>query len=344
MSRQPQAVLYDAPGPRGRRTAFIVAVVVGVGLIAAAYFFVFRPLDEHDQFTAKKWGPIVDPSNEYFVLLWQRIGEGLGNTLTAAGYAIVASLVLGTLLGVVRIQLQSLRRHRYSNLGPAGAGAVRTLTWCLNGLTRFCVEIFRGLPVVITIFFVARGLPEFGLHFGDLTFLVIGLTIAEILRSGMSGLPRGQREAALSIGLSSWQTTILVLLPQALRIMLPALISQMVVVLKDTSLGGVVVGYDELLKVSSQAVLVLDNPIQIYTVAAVIFLTLNYTLSRLAAALQRRAPQWSAAQWSAAQWSAAQWSAAQWSAAQWRRVTPGASTTAIPASVVAPEAGTADLR
>jgi glutamate transport system permease protein len=149
--------------------------------------------------------------------------------------------------------------------------------------------------VVITIFFVARGLPQFGLSFDNvLWYLVIGLTIynmvviAEILRSGMEGLPRGQREAAASIGLSPLQTTRLILLPQAFRIMLPALISQLVVVLKDTSLGGIIVGYDELLNVARQAIQLLNNPIQLYFVIGVFFIAVNYGLSKLAIYVQRR--------------------------------------------------------
>jgi glutamate transport system permease protein len=158
------------------------------------------------------------------------------------------------------------------------------------------VETFRGLPVVIAIFFVARSLPPAGLPLSDVWYLVIGLTIynavviGEIVRSGIAGLPRGQREAALAVGLTEGQTIRLVLLPQALRVMLPALIGQVVVVLKDTSLGGVVVGYDELLKVGNLAVLVLNNPIQIYLVIGAMYLTLNYALSRLAIYLRDRRP------------------------------------------------------
>jgi glutamate transport system permease protein len=156
-----------------------------------------------------------------------------------------------------------------------------------------CVEVFRGLPVVITIFFVARGLPEFGVTMDTLYYLVIGLTIynsvviAEILRSGMEGLPFGQREAAVSIGLSPAQTTFMILLPQAYRIMLPALISQLVVVLKDTSLG-FIISYEETLNVGKQIIGVLDNPIQVYFVIAVLFIIVNYSLSKLAQYIQRR--------------------------------------------------------
>jgi len=123
--------------------------------------------------------------------------------------------------------------------------------------------------------------------------LVIGLTIyngvviGEILRSGMEGLPRGQREAADAIGLSTFQTIRLVLLPQAYRIMLPALISQLVVVLKDTSLGFIIT-YEEILRVAGQTVQVLGNGIQTYVVVGAIYIAANYTLSKIAEYTQRR--------------------------------------------------------
>ena len=150
------------------------------------------------------------------------------------------------------------------------------------------------MPVVITIFFAARALPELGVRLDDVMwYLVVGLTaynmivIAEIIRSGMEGLPAGQREAAASLGLSPAQTTTLVLLPQAVRIMLPALISQLVVVLKDTSLG-FIISYNELLNVGKLAVLRLHNPLQMYFVIGLIYLAFNYALSRLADWTQRR--------------------------------------------------------
>ena len=146
--------------------------------------------------------------------------------------------------------------------------------------------------MVITIFFVARLLPEFGFDFDTLWYLVIGLTIyngvviAEILRSGMTGLPGGQREAASALGFSSLKTIRLILLPQAFRVMLPALISQLVVVLKDTSLG-FLISYEDLLQITTQAINNLNNPIQLYAAIGVIFILINYTLSKLAIYTQR---------------------------------------------------------
>lgn len=285
--------LYDAPGPRSRRRTRIASAIASVVIVALFYLLVIRPLAKRGQFSMTLWGPIVDPSNQYFNLLWQRLGEGFRNTLIAAALAITASLICGVLLAVLRIQLQAWRRRRYTGFATPVGLLVRGLIVVLNAVTRFAVEVFRGLPVVITIFFVGRGLPEFGVDWPVLWYLVIGLTIynmvviAEILRSGMTGLPTGQREAAESLGLSQFQTTRLILLPQAFRIMLPALISQLVVVLKDTSLG-FIVSYEDLLNAAKLAVQVLNNPIQMYFTVGVIYILVNYSLSKLAMYVQRR--------------------------------------------------------
>ncbi|XVU24081.1 amino acid ABC transporter permease [Actinoplanes sp. CA-054009] len=288
-----QAVLYDIPGPRQRRLTLIFSVVAVVLIVAGAYFLIYKPLDEKGQFSMELWGPLIDPGNEDFSAVWDRIGVGIKNTLIAAVLAIISSLVIGTLLAVLRIQLKSLTRRTFTGYATPLSYLLRGLSVALSAITRACVEVFRGLPVVITIFFVARGFPEFGVTMNTLWYLVIGLTvynavvIAEILRSGMEGLPPGQREAAMALGLSPLQTTMTILLPQAFRIMLPALISQLVVVLKDTSLG-FIISYEELLNVGKQIIGVLGNPIQVYAVIAVLFIAVNYSLSKLAQFVQRR--------------------------------------------------------
>jgi glutamate transport system permease protein len=287
------SVLYDVPGPRQRRITLIASLVAVVVVAAGLYFLVYRPLDHKGQFSGDLWGPLLNPGNENFSQVWQRLGVGVRNTLRAAALAIVASLVVGTLLAMLRIQLKSLSRRRFTGFATPVSYLLRGLSVALSAVTRVCVEVFRGLPVVITIFFVARGLPEFGISLPTLWYLVLGLTIynsvviAEILRSGMEGLPAGQSEAASTIGLSPWQTTRMILLPQAYRIMLPALISQLVVVLKDTSLG-FIISYEETLNIGKQIIGVLNNPIQVYVVIAVLFISVNYSLSKLAQYIQRR--------------------------------------------------------
>jgi glutamate transport system permease protein len=162
------------------------------------------------------------------------------------------------------------------------------------------IELLRGLPVVITIYFASRVLPELGVNLSALPgedglwYLVIGLTayncviIAEIIRAGVASLPSGQREAALAIGLTPGATMRLVLLPQAVRVMLPALISQIVVILKDTSLAAVLGLYTELLRQGNLIALNLDNPIQILSVVGLIFILMNYSLGRLATWVDQR--------------------------------------------------------
>ncbi|MEU5904845.1 amino acid ABC transporter permease [Micromonospora sp. NPDC047527] len=295
MSQQ-TSVLYDVPGPRQQRITLISSIAAGLALLVGAYFLIYRPLDEKGQLSMELWGPLIDPSNENFSAVWERIGLGFKNTLIAAVMAIVASLVVGTLLAMLRIQLKSLTGRKFTGLATPLAYLLRGLSTLLSAVTRVCVEVFRGLPVVITIFFVARGFPEFGIAFDNLWYLVIGLTIynsvviGEILRSGMEGLPGGQREAAAALGLSPFQSTRMILLPQAFRIMLPALISQLVVVLKDTSLG-FIISYEETLNIGKQIIGALGNPIQVYVVIAVLFIVVNYSLSKLAQYVQRRLAQ-----------------------------------------------------
>ena len=272
-----ETVLYDAQGPRARRRTAIgtgIALLIVAGLV----YLVVQRLAERDQFSMEKWGPLIDPSNEAFDAVWRLVGEGIVNTLKAAAIAMVLSVVLGTLIAVARL-----------SLGRAGRIP-------LIGL----VEVLRGLPVVVLVYFGVRVLPDVGVDLRDLPGgqelwgLVIGLTaynmviFAEVVRSGVESLPRGQREAALATGLTNGQTMRLVLLPQAFRVMLPALISQLVVVLKDTSLVTFVANYDELLSQGESIRRNLDNPIQTFIVIAAIYIAMNYALGRLAQYLQKR--------------------------------------------------------
>jgi glutamate transport system permease protein len=295
------SVLYDVPGPRARRITVVSSVVAGALLLWALYAWVYRPLDARGQFAYDLWGPLVDPSNAAFPLVWQRLGLGFRHTLVAAALAILASLVLGTALGVLRFRLADLARGPRPRLRTPGVPVARrvpVVLWYgtergIGAVSRVFVEFFRGLPVLITIFFTAGILSEYGVRTQPLYYLVVGLTlynmvvIGEILRSGMANLPRGQQEAAEALGLSGLQTVLTILLPQSYRVMLPALISQVVVVLKDTSLG-FIISYEEVLRVGGQLIQNLGNPIQVYAVIAVIYIGVNYVISRLAVYAQRR--------------------------------------------------------
>ncbi|WP_148575106.1 amino acid ABC transporter permease [Nocardioides caldifontis] len=276
MSR-PENVLYDEPGPRARRRALVGTVVAGLLLLGVIGLAV-RKLAQEGQFDMELWGPLIDPGNESFRDVWRLLGRGLQATLISAVLAIVLSLVVGTLLGTLRLRL-----GRWSRMPVVGV-----------------IELLRGLPVVITIFFVWQVLPETPINVGPLPgedglwYLVIGLTlynsviIAEIIRAGVLSLPRGQGEAARAVGMTEGQVMSTVLLPQAFRTMLPALISQLVVVLKDTSLAAVLGLYLETLRRANLIAQNLDNPIQVLTVVGLMFIVINYALSRLAVWTERR--------------------------------------------------------
>ena len=272
-----QTVLFDAQGPRARRRTRI-ATVVALLVLAGLAYLVVRRLVEQGQFTMEKWGPLIDPGNEAFDAVWRLLGVGLANTLKAAAIAMTLSIVLGTLIAVGRL-----------SLGRTGRIPLVAL-----------VELLRGLPVVVLVYFGARVLDDVGVPLDQLPGgqtlwgLVIGLTaynmviFAEVVRAGVESLPRGQREAALATGLTNGQAIRLVLLPQAFRVMLPAIISQLVVVLKDTSLVTFVANYDELLSQGESIRRNLDNPIQTFFVVAMIYIAINYTLGRLAQYLEGR--------------------------------------------------------
>ena len=130
-------VLYDRPGPRTRRRILVGSVVVGLALAVLVVLVMFR-LAAQGQLTEEKWGPVVNPANPSFVALWANLGLALLRNGEAAVLAMMFSLLLGTMLAVTRISLP--RWGRWSVVAP--------------------MEFFRGLPVVISIFFAARVLPN----------------------------------------------------------------------------------------------------------------------------------------------------------------------------------------
>lgn len=259
-------VLYDVQGPRARRRVLISSIVGGL-LLLVLLGLAARRLAANEQFEYEKYEPFFTEPQ-----LYERLWEGLQNTLTAAGYAIVLAGVLGVLLAFGRLSRQPLIRL------PAIA----------------IIEFFRGVPLLLLIFALFLAFPiVVGTDLPALWALVLALTlyngsvIAEIIRAGVLSIPKGQTEAAYALGLSRGQTLRMVLLPQAVRVMLPALISQLVVLLKDTSLG-FVIGFSELLRTGGQLVQALDNPLQIYLAVALVYIVINSLLSGLASYVEGR--------------------------------------------------------
>ncbi|MFD8371498.1 amino acid ABC transporter permease [Streptomyces sp. NPDC059688] len=210
--------LYDVPGPRTRRRHRLYGAVSAVVIVALATWILYLLVDT-EQFTYTKWRPFAYEGIQRLLL------RGLGNTLKAFAAAAVLSLALGGVLAAGR-----LSDHR-------------PVRWAAT----LVVEFFRAMPVLVMIFFIFVALKA-----QPLPALVAGLTLyngsvlAEIFRSGINAVERGQHEAAFALGMRKTQVMAHVLAPQAVRAMLPAVISQLVVALKDTSLGFLIT-YEEFL-------------------------------------------------------------------------------------------------
>ena len=264
------SVLFDAPGPRARRRH---AALAAVGLVVALGILVLVVLKMKaaNQLGADLWKPFVTDRavwRDYLV-------PGLLGTFKAAAISIVLAGVFGVLFGVGRLS------------------SVTALRW-------FCgvvVEFFRAVPVLLMMIFAYFGLYARGTFFSaetaPLAAVVTGLTlyngsvIAELVRSGVFSLPKGQSEAGLSVGLTRSQVMRSIQLPQALTAMLPALIGQFVVILKDSALGYQVT-YLELLNWSKTLGSAFANTVPAYLVAALLFIVINYVLTVLASRVQRR--------------------------------------------------------
>lgn len=263
-------VLFDVPGPkalRRHRVIGIVGVLIGVALIAALIYGLRSQLgwDAWSAiFTGQAWA-------DYFL-------PGIVNTVQAAAAALILASLLGLVLALGRMSF------------------VRPVRWVCSIL----VEFFRAVPVLMAMLFFYY-LMVFAAPFNTLVppnlkglvGVVAGLTfyngavMAELLRAGVNSLPRGQTEAGLSIGLSLGQTRRMILLPQAITAMMPALVSQLVIIVKDTALGYIIT-YPELLRSATNLSSGGTNIIPVFLIAAVLFIVINYSLTQLAEYLQKR--------------------------------------------------------
>ncbi|MER5963373.1 ABC transporter permease subunit [Streptomyces sp. NPDC002057] len=264
-------VLYDVPGPRARRRNVLWTLLFLIAL-ASVVWWVLASLADKDQLEWSKWAPFFTDAR-----VWETyILPALKNTVIAAGLAMVLALPLGALLGISR-----LSDHR-----------------ALRGTAGTVVEFFRAIPVLILMLFANAALSEFTDISPDtrpLYAVVTGLVLynasvlAEVVRAGILALPTGQTDAAKAIGMRKGQTMTYVLLPQSVTAMLPALVSQLVVIVKDTALGGAMLGFSELLaSVRPLSANYGANTIACFTVVAVIFVVLNFALTTFASWLEGR--------------------------------------------------------
>lgn len=261
------AVLYDIPGPRARVRNTTIGVVTVLVFAFLVGYVVYR-FWMTGQFDPLKWSQF-----QYENIQLQLLG-GLAATLSAAGIAAVLALTFGAVFATGRLSDHLVFR------APSG----------------FVVEVFRAIPLLILIFFAYLGFREVGFSVSPMWAVVFGLTLyngsvlAEIFRAGINAVPRGQSEAAYALGMRKTQVTTSILLPQAVRSMLPSIVSQMVVLLKDTALG-FIISYHELLYVGKQmgGRLVFGFPfVPTFLVIAAVYIAMCALLSWFAHWLERR--------------------------------------------------------
>lgn len=260
------SVLYDAPGPRARARNRVFSVLA-VLLLALAAWYVYDRFDARGQWAGEKWKPFVQGATwTKFILV------GLKNTLVAAVLSMVLALVFGVLFAIGR-----LSDHRWVRW-PCGV----------------VVEFFRGIPLLMLIFLASYGAPYLvPYNVPAIAAVVFGLTLyngsvlAEAFRAGILSLPRGQSEAGYALGLRKGQLMQLVLIPQASRVMLPVIVSQLVVLLKDTALG-YIIAYPELLAQVNVITANYTNLLQSAIVVGGLYVVLNLVLSGIAKLLERR--------------------------------------------------------
>ncbi|MBT2541328.1 amino acid ABC transporter permease [Streptomyces sp. ISL-44] len=265
------SVLYDAPGPKAKARNWIYSGIFVV-LFGLVLWWALSLMGEKGQLDADKWTPFVTDGQVWTTYLI----PGLLETLKAGALSMVIALPLGALLGIGRLSDHAWVR------GPVG-------TW---------VEFFRAIPVLMLMLFgSALYAPQFfdvpsdiKPFYAVVTGLVLynSAVIAEIVRAGVLSLPHGQTDAAKAIGMRKGQTMFYVLIPQAVTAMLPALVSQLVVILKDTALGGALLGYAELMSMNRQISANYSNTIPTLIVIALIYIVVNFGLTTFASQLESR--------------------------------------------------------
>ena len=257
----PTQVLFDEPGPKSRRNNIILSIVSLIVLLALVAFVIWKFADA-GQLEPEKWYPFT------FAQIQTVLFQGMLATLKVAVVASVLAMVVGVVFALLRLSSRKV---------VSVPGTI-------------VLEFFRGVPVLLLIFAMFL---LFGNDIGPFWSVVFGLTLyngmvlAEIIRAGILAVPTGQREAAMAIGLRSGQVMSLVLMPQALRAMMPTIIAQIVVLLKDSALGFIVT-YQDLLYQVNLIGREYNNLLPTFIVGAALFIIINMIVAGFARWLEAR--------------------------------------------------------
>ncbi len=248
--------LYEASGPRTRRK-IVVGTAISLALVALGVAAVIRQFYVTGQLAPRYWSFLLEWTT------WRFLLQGLMGTVQVALTAGVIALVLGLLLML----------GRTSGVRP------------LSALCRVVTDFFRGVPSLLLIYFFFFVPAQLGLKMSSFWMLTLPVALAasgvlaEVFRAGVNAVPRGQVEAAMSIGLSPAKTMFKIVLPQAVRYVIPSLIAQLVVVVKDTTVA-YVVSYPDLMQNARVLITSYDALVSMYLVVAVIYILINYLINR----------------------------------------------------------------
>lgn len=249
--------LFEAPGPKTRRWIQILTVLSAIG-IAALLYLLLKRFHDAGQFQSKYWSFFLKSTT------WTFIGKGLLSTVLAALGAMAVSFTIAMVLMLGRI----------SRFAP--------VRWAATAL----IEITRGIPTLLFIYFFLLAAPQMGLRLNTYWKVALPVAIsacgvvAEVLRSGVNAVPKGQREAAESLGMLDSHVFWKIIFPQAFRYVIPALIAELVIVLKDTTFA-YVVNYADLMQNAKVLISNYDALVSVYFVVAVIYILINYCLNKL---------------------------------------------------------------
>ncbi len=256
--------LYEAPGPKTKKK-MLVGTVVSLAAVVALFAWIVYRFWVKGQLSYRYWKVFS------WRTTWAYLGQGLIGTFEVALTAGAIALVLGMVL----------------MLGRTSRFKV------LRGVCAVVTNFFRGVPSLLFIYAFFFVIPSMGLKMSSFWMLTLPIAfaasgvLAEVFRAGVNAVPRGQTEAGLSIGLSPWKVKKKIVLPQAIRFVIPSLISQLVVVVKDTALAYVVT-YPDLMQNAQVLRTNYDALIPTYLVVAVIYILINFAINKISVYVSHR--------------------------------------------------------
>lgn len=256
--------LYEAPGPRTHRRV-VVGTIVSALVVLWLVYLVWHQFYVTGQFAPRYWSFFAQWPT------WRFLIDGFRGTIAVAVTAGVISLVLGMLLMLGRVS-----ENR-----------------ALSAACRVVIDFFRGVPSLLLIYFFFLIVPQYGIKMPSFWMLTLPVALAaagvlaEVFRAGVNAVPKGQVEAAYSLGLTRGKVMRRIVLPQAIHYVIPSLISQLVVVVKDTTVA-YVVSYPDLMQNARVLITSYDSLVSVYLVVAIIYILINYAINQASAYVSRR--------------------------------------------------------